>query len=582
MASLFFGLGSAVSPAAGTGSSRAETGHSRRSDLAILAFFAFIAALWQYQVLGPAPFVVPSGDGGNVGSMVAASLHPDRFINDPVFSESSNTDFYVTITRPWVFLSAVLSGDIGQAYMLMQFPILLLQMTGFFWLGRRLFGGTFWPFVLALVSVPPVFIFNGDLWGNLPAPLTRTVYGAVFPYLILAALPPISWWRPFLVMGLCGLAVYVHPVSAPSVAMALWLAMLAVPQAVGGPARRLLVMVLAGLLFVALAVPFALIFVPSMIQIASPQVSQLQETSKAILGAQYYDVWVALDAALKGGGQNPSPVWGWFYLPWAAALLFILGVVKPLPWRQSRTFFLVLFAGILLSSAGIAWLDQLIARLRGSEPVQLDLIRNLRFVLPALLIGVVWLLAELQERFGKNRAFRLALTAPGVVLVASWWLTFPNPVLTAPEIWRARESSGALRDQQDFRALILRLREAPAGSVVLPLPTEAFETDALAVRYGAFQPLLYLRRDLNFLLYSASRNLELWASLKQQLTGLEQQDQASIESVIRDLRSKHGLRYLLVDSRMETEALAAASKALAAEIVVSGRWRLYRLEDLKE
>ncbi len=580
MALIFFSLSVAVSLVVAAVFYRRASAHSRRSDLAILAFFVLIAAFWQYQVLGPAPFVVPSGDGGNVGSIVAANLHPDRFDSDPVFSESANYDFYLTITRPWVRLNALLSGDIGQAYMLMQFPVLLLQMVGFFVLGRRLFGGTFWPVVLALISVPPIFIFNGELWGNLPAPLTRSVYGAVFPFLLLTALPPVSWWRPFLVMGLCGLAVYIHPVSAPSVAMALWLAMLAVLGRSGG---RFLVMILAGLLFVALAIPFALMFLPSMTQIASPAISQMQEGSKAILGAQYYNVWIALDVALTGGGNNPSPNWGWLYLLWAAALLFVLGIVRPLRWRRSRTFFLLLFVGILLSSAGVAWFDQGVSRLIGRAPFQIDIIRNLRFVIPMLLVGLVWLFAELQQRFGKDGVLRYALFAPGIVLVAVWWLTFPNPVVAAYEDWRAPGShDAALQDQQDFRALIIRLREAPPGSVVLPLPAEAFEVDALAVRYGALQPLLYLQKDLNFLLYSASRNLELWANLKEQIKGLENRDQTSIESVIRDLRSKQGLRFLLVDSQKETEALAAASKALAVETIASGTWRLYRLEELKQ
>ncbi len=581
MAMLLVGFGILASLAASARFLKIDGSPSWRSDCGIVAFFAIVAVFWQYQVLGPAPFVVPSGDGGNVGSIVAAGVRPDRFISDPVFSESSNYSFYLTIVRPWVALNNIFSGDIGQAYMLMQFPILFIQLAAFFWLGRKLFEGTFWPLVLAVLSVPPVFIFNGELWGNLAAPLTRSVYGAIFPLLIVAALPPFRWWRPFLAMALCGISVYVHPVSAPSVALTIWLSMLITAPLGERTVGTIIVMVAAGIIFVIFAVPFAMTFVPSMMHIASPLVAQLQESARPMLGAQYYDAWLAVQIAIAGGGNNPSPTWGWLYFPWIVSLLFIVGLLEPMSWSPRRAFLLALLVGITFSSVGLAWIDQSVATLTGRAPVQIDIIRNFRFFVPITLIGLVWLLAETHRRFRSVRSLSVALYGLGSVLVAAWWLTFPNPLHAAYRDWRSPNSSlAAARDDNDFRAVIGRIREAPAGSLVLPLPANAFETNALAVRYGGFQPILYLSKDMNFLLYSASDNLKLWSELRDQISGLETRDRLEIETIIRQLVEKRHLRYVLLDSQHSSETLDSGLSALADDTVAIGKWRLYRLQKL--
>ncbi len=512
--------------------------------------------------------------------MIAAGHQPDRFLLDPVFSDPQNYAFYVTISRPWVAFNFLLTGDIGQAYMLMQFPILFLQTAGFYLLGRRLFGGCFWPMVLALLSIPPVFIFNGELWGNLPAPLTRSIFGALYPFLLLSALPPFRGWRAFLTMGLCGLSVYIHPVSAPSVALTLWLAMAISPQQASGWSKKLGILVGAGLFFLAIAAPFALMFLSALSHATSPMVTQLQESSRGLVGEQYYDAMLALSIAAQGGGNNPLPDWGWLHGLWAAAFLFLLAGLSPRRWQDTHGFLLLILLGTLLSSFGVAWLDQTIARHLGRNPAEIDIIRNLRFVIPVALIGLVWLLKWLEMRFYGALLARYALPVMGLLLLGFWWHHFPNPLYAAIEDRRqpdhARQQASAT---EEFRTVIERLRQEPPGSLVLPLPVGAFETNALAVRYGAFQPVLFLQKDMNFLLYSSSQHLEHWAGMRDRLSSLDTSDAPGIRSTLNGLKQTDNLRLVLVDTQAATPRLATSVAQSSDLLLSAGRWQLFRLKN---
>src|SRR5262249_19208650 len=116
--------------------------------------------------------------------------------------------------------------DIGQAYLSLFFPIVALQLTGFYLLGRMLIGSRFASIVLAMLINVPILVWGyNDIFGTYFVPLTRTAFDAILPFLLMAFLRFGDRSRniPFLCI-LCGLSIYVHPVSAPGVTAGLLLA----------------------------------------------------------------------------------------------------------------------------------------------------------------------------------------------------------------------------------------------------------------------------------------------------------------------------------------------------------------------
>ena len=181
-------------------------------------------------------------------------------------------------------------------------------------------GGTGWPVALALISIPPVYVFGGELWGNLAEPLTRSTFNALFPCIVLLSLPPARTWRKFAAMALCGFGVYLHPVSAPGVAMAVWVALLFFKPEKESWIFHGITSVAAGFVFVAIATPFAINFAHSFPINPNSDAAVLSRTLlRAGVGPQYQNAGTALEMFFAGGVNNPHSGWGWRWIIWAAA-----------------------------------------------------------------------------------------------------------------------------------------------------------------------------------------------------------------------------------------------------------------------
>ncbi|CDP50635.1 hypothetical protein [Devosia sp. DBB001] len=526
--------------------------------------FLAIAAIWTSLTLSGAPQIVPTADGGNVASIVAAQLYPDRFVDDPVFSNPQNFHFYQTLMIPAVAVLTRVTGDIGTAFMLMGLPLLFVQMVGFYLLGRTLFGGRLWPLVLAVTSVPPVYVFAGELWGMLSSPLTRSAFAAIFPFLMLAALRIRKSWHIAGVMLLCGVSIYIHPVSAPSVALGI-LAMMTVakPLEVGWP-EHLAWAVVGGLLFVACAIPFALGFVGTFAQSQSGEVARvLTETLRANVGGQYYSAVLAVEQFVVTVFLS-APVW--ILLVWVAALSAPFVLLAR--FHEKRVLLLLAFGvGLAIGSVGVSLLDQGVALLRGSHPIQIDLIRNIRFFVPLLLILLVWMLARWSELPSIRRASLLL----GSLLACVWWLAYPNPIVGQNALSRPVVSVAE-------KQLLQHLAVLPAGSRVLPLPHLSSSEDvsllALAVRYEALQPTAFLYKDMNFLSYSGSDSIAQWYGTAEALRALED---APTAGALSDIARETSAAYLLVHSSA-SEAMKAAAERVGKAASTFGEWTLLTVD----
>ena len=542
-----------------------------------------IATVWLAATWYGAPLVVDTGDGGNVASIAAGWMHRDRFAEDAVFATSATSTVYLAAIVPATIGMAALIGDIGQGYLVLVWPMLVIQLLGFHRLGLRLFGHHGAALALALLSVPPVYAFPGELWGFLSMPLTRSMYGALFPWLVILLLRrDLSGWQPFWLMAACGLGIYVHPPSAPSVALAFWLAMLLARPAGIAPGTHLLRMIGAGAVFLAFALPLALVYIASFPSGAESGAGQARSLAADALaaraGPQYYDAGKALRRFIVGGG-NPHGSWGWRWILWGVGIAAFWRVAKGWPdaaedCRRLRWLML----GLLVASAGLAALDQAIAAALGRRPVQIDLIRNLRFLIPLMLIGAVWFIVQEARRAPpgwRARGWRAALP----LLCIVWWWTYPTPPVTLLKTALTGETSLRTLEQPHDRALLARLAAMPAHKRVLPLPLprseSATELVGLAIRYGSLQPVVFLQKDINLLAYSSSPSIPGWLRTEAALQRAQDATDADAAAAqLRQVLAERQVDLVVLHADEAPRPMIEALGQLTRETARDGPWRL--------
>ena len=546
---------------------------------AALASFAAYALVWQMLILSGRPRIVNSGDGGVVAGIAAANLWPDRMAGDIVYGNAANFSFYKTLTIPLTIALTSLTDDIGTSYALLAGPLLLIQMIGFYLVGRRLCAGYGWPAVLALLSVAPVYVMSGELWGSLSEPLTRYTFNALFPFVMLASLPPFAPWKPFAAMAMCALGIYLHPVSAPSVALALWIAFALQRPAHTSWIRHLSMMAAAGFVFLLAAVPFALSFMMNFpTQSGSGAAGLVNGLMRESVGNQYTDLTAALVSFLRYAVVTQQRGFGWFWLV-AIAAAFTLWKLRPsMPERLAgRVGFIGLVGfGLIVSSVGLTGIDQALAFLRGGYPVQLDLIRNIRFFVPIALVlaicGAAWLC---EDQTLRPQVRSIALAGGGTAALL-WTLSYP----TVPLQSLLNALDGRIERQSDgsaTRALGL-LAAAPAGGSVLTLPatrpTDSSEQLGLAVRYAGRQPTVFLKKDINLLSYSSSDGVLDWDTRRKLLTALEAETvPARIDSILEEMISRYAIAYVLMHDDVPA-VLSAAVLRRGKMLGPEGEWKL--------
>ncbi len=547
-----------------------------------LTGFAVYALIWQVLIWDGRPHIINSGDGGVVAGIAAANLWPDRLASDIVYSNIANFSFYKTLTIPLTIALTRLTDDVGTSYALLSAPLLLIQMFGFYLLGRRLCPGYGWPTILAFLSVAPVYVINGELWGSLSEPLTRYAFNAFFPFVLLTALPPIAPWKPFTAMVMCAIGIYLHPVSAPSVALALWTAFALQRPPQWRWSYHLLVMIAAGSVFLIAAIPFALSFVVNFPTQSNAESAHLAgEILRDSVGSDYVSLPAALISFLHYTVATQQQGFGWLWLVIITAALMLWKVSPRMPRLFANRFRFVGLVGVgfILSSVGLTALDQTLAILRNGYPAQMDLIRNIRFLVPIALIlttsGVAWLAADITLR---PLARSIALACGGAIAVL-WMQSYPTVPLQ--ELFSRLDGRINLQPDGSAQRALALLARAPSGGSVLTLPatisTPESEFVGLAVRYAGRQPTIFLQKDINLLAYSSSSSIQDWDTRQKLLKQLEMEtDPARVDSLLNQMTARYGITYVLMNKDV-SGALRTAIIHRGNQLGPEGDWVLQQI-----
>jgi hypothetical protein len=557
-------------------------------DTGPVLVFLGIASFCQISLLGHNhPFILTHGDAGNVASFVAGWLHPDRFVNDLVLSDPHAFRFYVTALIPAVMFLNTFVPDLGTAYALLYMPLIFFQLVGFYALGKQLFSSRVWAFLLALFTLPPVDVFSGEFWGVWYEPLTRMTYGAFLPFLLLAFLRygRSRRWLPWLFV-LCGLGVYVYPVAAPTVAFACWTGALTLKPPGERPARHAVRLILGGIVFLTAAVPFAWVFFkgfPSFEASPSPTRGSggaLLATYDAMIGPVYTDALVALKSLLTGTGVTYA-----YY--WIPGLLAFFAVPRLNP-RCSDTgrFFRMVILGIFLGSFGIAWLDQRISAMLGRTPIEIDLIRNIRFELPLLCCGFVWAASQvyallMQARLRVSRIGARMVFGVTLLSVLASWAMWPTYLSYAMHLTGSPLGTTS-REDVDGSAIVSYLRGLQPGSSVLPIGVLSVgaEQMGLAIRYGALQPVVYLKKDANALIYSGVPKRAQWEQAHDAMVALvNTTDEAGARIQLRHVLDLLRPKYILFDTRQLPPTIIEAGIGIGAIAMQAGPWMLIQVTE---
>jgi len=451
------------------------------SILVAFAAFAFAYHMGRWQGADPFPFLYE--DGANIASWAAAIDHPERFARDPLLGDPSNFAWYVTLHIPLLRALNAAIGDYGTAFISLLGLHVFLQASGFYLLGRVLFQDRYWALLLAVITLPLVWINLGEYWGVFFDPQPRFTYQAILPFLLAAAVAwrgrPRRW--PWLMVA-AALLIYAHPVSGPSWAFAIWLSLWAWRPEGWSLGRQARAMVGLGLLFVALTVPFALLYLGAQRHGGGESVdpAALRTALAATFNVDSLDVAAALrDFAGSFGGAELA-FWG------LAALSAVVLVLLPNERRGPLAMVGLWVCGLLAVGVGLPWIDQRVARARGALPLEIDLVRSIRYFVPLMLLLVLWLLAAIYRR-ARTRIGRIGAAAVGLALTACWVELHPiRYVGDAAECWARGRLTCPLPGQSVVLEALERVRtDTPPGARLF---ATSFE---VALRYATLRPVVY-------------------------------------------------------------------------------------------
>lgn len=468
-----------------------------------LVAFAITLGRWG----GAWPFLV-GGDAANIATWAAALDHPGCFAGDGSIGDPANFRFYWTVHLPGLRGLAPLVGGYGNAFVSLLFFHVWLQAVGFYVLGRAWYGSRRFAFLLALASLAPVALNLHEVWGLLPDPLPRFTFQAALPFLLAAALAfrgrPRAW--PWLLLA-AGALLYVHPVSAPPWAFAIWLGLWTARPPGESRGRQALRLVGCGALFLLASAPFLAVYLGAHAhgRVAPERFAEVSAVMRALLPRGYLDAPFALREFAAGFLDARA-------LYWLGAAAGVALVVWRWPALRPRAALLGAWIGGLLavSFAG-PFVEQRLAEPLQRLPAQIDLIRGIRYLVPMALLAAFWPLAALDadlRRRGGHAVARGALLAAGVAALAGWLALHPIEELRrTAECWRRGRLVCLPPGWPPAAEAIEQVaRETPPGARILPTRLGY----AMQIRYHALRPVVHSHRDFSALLYANHDRLLEW------------------------------------------------------------------------
>ena len=330
------------------------------------------------------------GDGAYVSSYAASLDNPHAFLSDPMLKDSGNFGYYISLQIPIIRYLKNILGDYGSAYVFLLLPFVLLQLSGFYIFGRVFFRSRFFALALSILSTFLINTQSWDYWGIYYDPQPRMMFQSVLPWLLTLVVLSIQKLRLRWLVFIClGLMIYLHPVSIPAIAFAVWFGYLVIKPDSKKWGRHLLELAGFGLIFLLFTVPFFMKYISGRDCSNTIQVNYdtALEFLKAIIPATFQLRLTQANMLLGILGSGLVPL---AYL--GAVMVFRIGKD-----RAKLGMLLAWLAGIMLICIGFSAIEQQLELRLKLLPVLVQITRGLRYVVPLLEILALWPLALLWE-----------------------------------------------------------------------------------------------------------------------------------------------------------------------------------------
>ena len=509
-------------------------------DAGVVAAFAVFSLLhfldrWK----GASPYVFLGGDSAEVSAYAAALDNPHLFVGDALFGDLGNYGTYAVLHVDVIRWLHGFTGDYGVAHLLLLLPCVFLHLLGFYVLGRVLFRSRFWAVLLSLIAIAPVRINLGEYSGLFKDPHPRFLFASVFALLLAAAIQfrRNVWVWPWVMLA-AGAATFVHPVSAPSVGFAIWLGFLPFLPERWGLARKVGFMVSIGVVFLAATSPFLVHWFETHEHGAVParlSYDELYLVAKSRIIEGHFDIPFALRQYLG--------LWGARWTYWLSALVGVILIWALVPAQRRKVAQVGLwFAGLLFVSVAIPLVEQAVARSLRVMPLEIDLVRGIRYVVPLMLLGLLWPLATWSARGPRSRR---AARVVGLAVVVGWLAWHPIETVKGPAeclVWGRSVCPVPPKWEETIGTIEAVRDNVPEGGRVFSL----FKPNQ--VRYAAWRPVVYAYKDGGALLYNNLERFLSWGSQKERVNralSIEDMDRR-LEALI-DVARRLRAGYLLVE-----------------------------------
>jgi hypothetical protein len=537
-----------------------------KKDLYILLLFALFAALFNFAVWrGRSPYVFLSSDAANIAGFTAALDHPGSFAGDEVLDDRANFRHYATIHIPLIRLVARITKGYGPAFLSLLGLHVLVQAAGFYLLGKTVFQNRFWALLLGFASLPIVWLNLGEFWGIVDSPIPRVTFQAILPYILAAAYRwrdrPSRW--PLL-MTAAGVLIYVHPVSAPAWGFSLWLSLWFFHPIRWPWKRRILVMGILGIIFILVTIPFLLNYLSSHEQGRTASYEMIYRIMEFRFVPGILDIPEAILSFLRYISLQLRAVL-------LLCLLSIVVVFRCDPEdRKGFSLIGVWLLGLLFVSVIIPWGEQAIARSLEATPVEVDLIRGVRYIVPLMILISLWTLNMISKNISKSITVHIIGLALLVGLIFANGFSLGDRSISLRNWNKEDLFTPQPIDQETVAVLDSISRSTPPGARILATSL------TLEIRYYCLRPVIYSWKDGGILAYANYEGLLDWYDRTLKYNTI--MSNGGAENKIKGLLSfaeEYGADYVLIDFDVPSSQL----RSLPLLPIYSGRYfKLFRIE----
>jgi hypothetical protein len=345
--------------------------------LSVIILYSFVYFLGCWGGLSTVFF--KNGDAGALLSYATATNSPNNFLGDQSLDLTEHVVSYPGFYLPFIRSLGAIVGDYGLAFLILQPICIFLQLFSFYLLGKELFKNRFWAIILSLTTA--IYISYGyfDFWGLSYDPLPRFVFQSIMPFLLLLFLKwtdkPKRWT---ILMVLTSLLFFVHVISAPCIAFMLWLGFFLYLPKIWSLSRKILFQLINGLFFI---IPF-IIFSLSSKSSSGFTNAQLSVSYLTIMQYLTRNFGAFLDqiASIKLFIQVLNNYY--LLIPFIIGF-FVIYITKTHKELKTNLILLWLSACLIISLI-IPAIEHAIEKSMGIPPVEIDLVRNLRYAIPLI------------------------------------------------------------------------------------------------------------------------------------------------------------------------------------------------------